>query len=165
MYLPVRRTVFSLVFVFLLFTVGAAAGDRDAAKPLSTTVVLEFSIGGQTTTVATAKSRFAIVGTFSEEHRKGKEHFGIEVVVDLGGAITQGKGDKPWLVELHGTFSFDESLVETRESPNGPIREQATTHLKITLENSVYLRPGERTLIASQSDQTAWLTLRIPAQP
>ena len=42
---------------------------------------------------------------------------------------------------------------------------QTQTSLKMALASSVYLRPGERTLIASHNDQEAWLTLQVPPQP
>ncbi len=162
---PIGRTVFPLVFMCFLFAAATAAEDRNDAKPLDTTAVLKFSIGEQKATVATATSRFAIVGTFSEEHHDSENHFSIKVVIDLGGTITQGKGGKPWLVEVHGTYSFEESHVETHESENGPVQQQTATHLKMALESSVYLRPGERTLIASQNDQKTWLTLQVPLSP
>lgn len=161
MCLPISRTVFPLVFMCLLFAAGAAGEDRDEAKPLDTTVVLEFSIGGQRVTIATATTRFAIKGTFSEEHRERERHVQVKVVVDLGGTITQRKAGKPWLIKVQGTYSLDESHVEMTETEN----RQTQTSLKMALASSVYLRPGERTLIASHNDQEAWLTLQIPPQP
>ncbi len=169
MHQPISPTVFPLVVTCFLFALAASAEDRDEVKPLDTTVVLEFSIGGQNATVATATTHFAIESTFSEEQseqQNGRQnHLGRKVVVELGGTITHGKGEKPWLVEVHGTYSMDESQTETTERESDPAHHQLTTNQKMALDASVYLRPGERTLIASHNDRKAWLTLKVPAKP
>ena len=158
-------TIFPLVVTCLLFAAAVSAEDRDEAKPLDTTVVLEFAVGGQSATVATATTHFAIESTFSEEQNDRENHFSTKLVVQLNGTVTQGRHGKPWLVEVHGTYSFDESQMETTERENGPAHHQLATNQRMALEASVYLRPGERTLIASHNDRQAWLTLKVPAQP
>ena len=165
MHRPLGLTVFPLVVACFVFASAASAADRDDAKPLNTTVVLEFSIGGQEVAIATATTRYAIEATFSEEQQDVENFASTKVVVDLGGTITRGKGGKPWLVEVRGTYSFDESQMDTVKRENGPAQQRAATHQTMALEASVYLRPGERTLIASHNDRQAWLTLKVPAQP
>ena len=165
MHRPIGPTVFPLVVMCLLFAAAASAEDRDDAKPLDTTVVLELSVGGQIVTVATATTHFAIESTFSEEQSDRENHFSTKIVIELGGTITQGKGGKPLLVEVHGTYSMDESQMETTERENDPAHHRLATNRRMALQASVYLRPGERTLIASHNDRQAWLTLKVPAQP
>lgn len=169
MHRPICLTVFPLVVTCLLFASAASAEDRDHAKPLDTTVVLEFSICGQNATVATATTRYAVESTFSEgqsERQNDVEnHLSRKVVIKLSGTITQGKGGKPWLVEIRGSCTVEETQMETTKRENDPAQHQLTTDRRLALDASVYLRPGERTLIASHKDQQAWLTLQVPAKP
>ena len=167
--MALRRSLNILLCCVLLCAIAngpAFAGGKDTeSKPLGTTLTLRFSFGGDEVIVSTATTGFALEGHVTDSELRQKVHANFERVVDLSGVVSPRRHRKGWLIRVKGTVTHQDM---ERRPADEIVLENALTEIyefkneaSMFIDASVFLKPGEKKLIASHGGQEMWLTLEV----